>query len=484
MKLDFNIQINQKQGLALTAQVQQAIKLLQMTNHEILEFVEDNFQDNPFIETNEHHDEKIDTASETTVESVDQTFDNTPYKTNETESKLTVENQFETGDPHIKTTRGSASDNDFDSVSLVKNLPKSLYTHCLDFIESLQFQPIQKVVALRILEEIEPTGWISNEILNLHLELRCDARIIENVILKLQDIEPAGLFARNLRECLILQAKDQDVYSAKVAHVLDNLHLIANGKFDLLKRRCNCSDEEIANIFKLIKSFDPKPGLRFDSNSVPIREPDLIVKETDDEWVVELNNSSLPDIKIVKSYASNAKENSTNKKDREFIQNKVSEAKWLVKAIEKRNNTMIKVGSEIVKRQKLFLEKGTPFIRPMVLKDIAEAVGMHESTISRVTTGSLIQTPQGTLELKAFFSVGLVQDNEDGIESATSIKFKIKKLIENEDPSNPVSDDGVVEILAKDGVTLARRTVAKYRKLENIPSSFARKRRNVISGIT
>ena len=129
-----------------------------MTNHEILEFVEDNFQDNPFIETNEHHDEKIDTASETTVESVDQTFDNTPYKTNETESKLTVENQFETGDPHIKTTRGSASDNDFDSVSLVKNLPKSLYTHCLDFIESLQFQPIQKVVALRILEEIEPTG--------------------------------------------------------------------------------------------------------------------------------------------------------------------------------------------------------------------------------------------------------------------------------------------------------------------------------------
>ena len=484
MKLDFNIQINQKQGLALTAQVQQAIKLLQMTNHEILEFVEDNFQDNPFIETNEHHDEKIDTASETTVESVDQTFDNTPYKTNETESKLTVENQFETGDPHIKTTRGSASDNDFDSVSLVKNLPKSLYTHCLDFIESLQFQPIQKVVALRILEEIEPTGWISNEILNLHLELRCDARIIENVILKLQDIEPAGLFARNLRECLILQAKDQDVYSAKVAHVLDNLHLIANGKFDLLKRRCNCSDEEIANIFKLIKSFDPKPGLRFDSNSVPIREPDLIVKETDDEWVVELNNSSLPDIKIVKSYASNAKENSKNKKDREFIQNKVSEAKWLVKAIEKRNNTMIKVGSEIVKRQKLFLEKGTPFIRPMVLKDIAEAVGMHESTISRVTTGSLIQTPQGTLELKAFFSVGLVQDNEDGIESATSIKFKIKKLIENEDPSNPVSDDGVVEILAKDGVTLARRTVAKYRKLENIPSSFARKRRNVISGIT
>ena len=143
---------------------------------------------------------------------------------------------------------------------------------------------------------------------------------------------------------------------------------------------------------------------------------------------------------------------------------------------------MIKVGSEIVKRQKLFLEKGTQYIKPMVLKDIAEAVGMHESTISRVTTGSLIQTPQGTLELKAFFSVGLQQDNDDGATSATSIKFKIKKLIEAESPSNPVSDDAIVEILSKDGIVLARRTVAKYRKMENIPSSFARKRRNVIAG--
>ena len=170
------------------------------------------------------------------------------------------------------------------------------------------------------------------------------------------------------------------------------------------------------------------------------------------------------------------------KKDKEFIQNKISEAKWLTKAIEKRNDTMIKVGSQIVKRQKLFLEKGAQYIKPMVLKDIAGAVGMHESTISRVTTGSLIQTPQGTLELKAFFSVGLLQDNDDGATSAASIKFKIKKLIEGEKASNPVSDDAIVEILSKEGIVLARRTVAKYRKMENVPSSFARKRRNVIAG--
>ena len=162
----------------------------------------------------------------------------------------------------------------------------------------------------------------------------------------------------------------------------------------------------------------------------------------------------------------------------------MGEAKWLTKAIEKRNDTMIRVGSEIVKRQLDFLEYGIQKIKPMILKDIAEAVGMHESTISRVTTGSLIQTPQGTLELKAFFSVGLQQDNEEGVASATSIKYKFKKLIETEEPHNPISDDGIVEKLSSDGIILARRTVAKYRKLENIPSSFARKRRNVITGVT
>ena len=171
------------------------------------------------------------------------------------------------------------------------------------------------------------------------------------------------------------------------------------------------------------------------------------------------------------------------KEHRDFIREKVGEAKWLAKAIEKRNDTMLKVGSEIIKRQTEFLEKGAQYIQPMVLKDIADAVGMHESTISRVTTGSLIQTPRGTMELKAFFSVGIQQEGATESASATSIKFKIKKLIDQEDPNSPVSDDLIVSTLSKDGIAVARRTVAKYRKMENIPSSFARKRRNVLAGV-
>ena len=258
---------------------------------------------------------------------------------------------------------------------------------------------------------------------------------------------------------------------------------MATGKFDLLKRRSGCSDEEIAKVFKVIRSFDPKPGLKFEHFGAPIREPDLNVRELENGWTIELNNSTLPDIKIDKVYAQNLRKKINNKKDQIFIKEKVNEAKWLEKAIEKRNETMLKVGTEIIKRQTDFLEKGAQYIQPMVLKDIADAVNMHESTISRVTTGSLIQTPRGTMELKAFFSVGIEQDGGSESASATSIKYKIKKLIEQEDPNSPISDDLIVATLANDGISVARRTVAKYRKIDNIPSSFARKRQNVLAGL-
>ena len=412
---------------------------------------------------------------------LDKSFQEDPYKKQDTESKITIENQFETGEGYIPRSTVAKADSDFDTVNLIRAYDKSLYSHCLEFVSTLKISPAERIIALKLVDELEPTGWISQDLSLIPEELNCDLDLVTAVLHQLQEIEPAGLFSRNLKECLTLQAKEADVFNSNLAAVLDNLHLIANGKFDLLKRRSGCADAEISEIFKIIKSFNPKPGLKFEMDDIPIREPDLSVKATADGWIVELNNSTLPSVKIEKEYAQVVRKKVVEKKDREFIQEKISEAKWLAKAIEKRNDTMIKVGSEIVKRQQAFLERGLSYIKPMVLKDIAEAVDMHESTISRVTTGSLMQTPQGTLELKAFFSVGLHQEDQESA-SATSIKYKIKKLIEAEDASNPVSDDAIVEILSKEGVSLARRTVAKYRKIENIPSSFARKRRNVIAG--
>ena len=485
MKLDFNIQINQKQGIALTAQVQQAIKLLHMTNQEIQEFVQNDFQDNPFIEVTElsKSDAKSKVESRQTKD-LDKAFKDTPHKSQDAQSKVTIENQFETGEGYIPRSTVSKAQTDFDIVNLVRAEEKSLYGHCLEYIYSINLKQDEKVIALRLLDELEPTGWITDNLSTIASELKCDYLVIESILKKLQEIEPAGLFARNLRECLILQAKETHLYNDTMASVLNNLHLIASGKFDLIKRRSGCTDKEISDIFKTIKSFNPKPGLKFEGHIVPIREPDLSVRRTEDGWLVELNNSTLPEIKVEKKYANDLKNRVKDPKEKEFIKEKVSEARWLTKAIEKRNDTMIKVGSEIVKRQLDYMENGIQHIKPMILKDIAEAVGMHESTISRVTTGSMMQTPQGTLELKAFFSVGLQQEHDSEMASATSIKYKIKKLIETEKPNNPISDDGLVEKLSLDGIILARRTVAKYRKMENIPSSFARKRRNVISGAT
>lgn len=433
MKLDFNLQISQKQGLALTAQVQQAIKLLQMTNMEICEFVEEQFQDNPFVEeTNFTERTKLDDPANKTSKELDKSLEENPYKTSTEQSKVSQENQFETGEAYTPRSTVAKEASDFDAINLVAAGKKSLYAHCLEFCESLQLSPSENLVAQKLIEELEPTGWISTELKAIAEELSVEDTLVSEVLLRLQDIEPAGLFARTLKECLTLQAIDREIYCDTMQAILDNLHLIGSGKFDLLKRRSGCSDAEIAKFFQKIKSLDPKPGLQFDASSAPIREPDLRVKETQDGWAVELNNSTLPDVKISKDFAKELTKKVNEKAEREFIREKITEAKWLQNAINKRNETMLKVGSEIIKRQTEFLEKGAQYIQPMILNDIAEAVGMHESTISRVTTGSLIQTPRGTLELKAFFSVGIKQGVDADTTSAASVRYRIKKLIEQE----------------------------------------------------
>ncbi len=483
MKLDFNLQITQKQGLTLTAQVQQAIKLLQMTNLEICEFVDEQFQDNPFVEEHAFSDTVAKTKPVNSKNNeIDKTLEQTPYGNTENVNTVSKENQFETGEAYKPQSTVRKESSDFDAVTLIADNKKSLYAHCLEFCGNLALDPEEQIIAQKLIEELDITGWITTEIDLIASALNSELKTVQRVLSKLQEIEPAGLFSRSLKECLTLQAVDKNILCGTMKSVLENLHLVGSGKFDLLRQRSGCSVDELSSIFKKIKSLDPKPGLQFDSSDAVIREPDLHVKETVDGWTVELNNSTLPNVQISKEYAKKVTQQVTEKSEREFIREKITEAKWLQNAINKRNETMLKVGSEIIKRQTAFLEKGAEYIKPMILNDIAAAVGMHESTISRVTTGSLIQTPRGTLELKAFFSVGIKQNSNSEVASAASLKYQIRKLIEDEDPNAPISDDLIVETLSRNNIQIARRTVAKYRKLENIPSSFARKRRNVISG--
>ena len=486
MKLDFSINMGQRQGLTLTAQVQQAIKLLQMTNLEVNEYIEENFAVNPFVELNDKiAREKNTSASDARAETLStaKALEDTPFGTEKQKTKTEIENQFETGDSFKTKSTVSKEQSDFDPVQLLKSHDKSLYVHCGDYIESLGFTQQEQIVAYKFLEELEPTGWVDVTAKNVAIQTLVDLNVVEDVLDTLQMIEPAGLFARTLAECLKLQAKDKALLDEMLESILDNLHLLGSGKFDLLKRRCGCNDEELAEKLRVIKSFDPKPGLQFSSEAINIREPDLKITKKDDGWLVTLNKSTLPSVIIDKTYAKTVRKSKMDAEQKEFIKEKIAEANWLKNALQKRNDTMLRVGAEIAKRQTAFLEKGPSYIQPMILRDVAEAVDMHESTISRVTTGSLMETPQGTLELKSFFSVSLQLNDDQSSQSSAAVKFKIRKLIENEQPQSPISDDEIVETLKSSGINVARRTVAKYRKVQNIPASFMRKRQNTLSGM-
>ena len=410
-------------------------------------------------------------------------IESTPFAAEPSKPKTEVENQFETGESYTPKSTVAKEQNDFDPIQLLKSQDKSLYVHCSDFISQLDFTPQEQLIAFRLVEELEPTGWIDINLGDIAKIFDADLETVNGVLTCLQNIEPAGLFSRNLSECLMLQAKDKNILSETLTMVLDNLHLLGSGKFDLLKRRCGCSDEILAENLKSIKSLDPKPGLQFSNHEVSIREPDLNVKNQTDGWTVELNRSTLPSVFVNKDYARDVQKRTKDPEQKEFIREKIAEANWLSNALKKRNDTMLKVGTEIVKRQREFLERGASYIRPMVLRDIADAVEMHESTISRVTTGSLMETPQGTLELKSFFSVSLQLNDDKSAQSAASVKFKILKMVEGENPHKPVSDDEIVDRLKVEGINIARRTVAKYRKLQKIPASFMRKRQSTLAGM-
>ena len=486
MKLDFSIGIGQRQGLTLTAQVQQAIKLLQMTNLEVNEYIDENFAVNPFVELTDaiSRDKISDTANtKSDASSTAQSLEEAPFGSEKQKTKTEIENQFETGDSFKTKSTVSKEQTDFDPIQLIKSHDKSLYLHCGDYIERLSLTLQERLVAYKFLEELEPTGWISTTVKDVGDQTLVDTHIVESVLETLQMIEPAGLFSRTLAECLKLQAEDAVLLDDTLESILDNLHLLGGGKFDLLKRRCGCSDEELSKKLKIIKSFNPKPGLQFSSETINIREPDLKIIKNDDGWLVTLNKSTLPSVIIDKTYAKTVRKTKMDTEQKEFIKEKIAEANWLKNALQKRNDTMLRVGAEIAKRQTEFLEKGPNYLQPMILRDVAEAVELHESTISRVTTGSLMETPQGTLELKSFFSVGLQLNDDQSSQSSAAVKFRIKKLIETEKSQNPISDDEIVETLKAGGINVARRTVAKYRKVQNIPASFMRKRQSTLAGM-
>lgn len=439
-----NMQISQRtaqtQGLVMTGHMQQAIALLQLSNTDLQRYIEQEAEENPFIEV---------ASSERALPSL----------------------------PH---SGGKGNDGD-DASGRIADHPLSLYAHVAAQFDLMFNTAHDRHIADRFLEALDENGWLGEPLEEIAFSCALDMDEAEHMLHAVQAVEPTGLFARTLSECLALQAEDLGLMTPIFRAVLNNLPRLAAADLTGLARVCGCSMDDLRTTLKHLRSLNPKPGADFLIGDLIEREPDLIVTRAATGWRVDLNRSTLPAVLVNEASAAAATQ---DKRAREYVGERLGVARWLRRAVEHRNQTALAVGAEIVRRQAAFLEHGPARIAPMTLADVAQAIGVHESTVSRVTTGILMVTPQGTMGLKRFFSTALAGDADgEGGASAAAVRYRIQKMVANEDSANPLSDDAIAQMVSADGPVLARRTVAKYRDMMHIPSSFQRKRQGKLNAM-
>ena len=496
MQLMPSIRAKQKQSLIITPQLQQAIKLLQMTNLEIQAFLEEQALENPFLEMSGDSASSPDTPD--TPDTPDPTANDQVTPSTDSHDQpasladITPENNALADDPTAHSdldNRYSSLDapqkahSDYDNegedrMGRIANPEPGLHAKVISQID-LSIAPEDRAIAYVLTDMLAPTGWLETPLDHISDTTGLPLTRLEAVLASLQSLEPVGVFARNLAECLKIQAIDAGDYDAVMAIILDHLDLLGKGEIGQLSRKADCTQDAILSALRLIRSYNPKPGEAYSNDLPPLGEPDVLVRKTAEGWSVDLNRSTLPTLHIRENYADEvtAKLAHNNKGAEDgFVANAVSSARWLKRALEQRNATTLKICAAIISQQQDFLNYGMEALKPMSLKVIAEAVNMHESTISRVTNGTVINTPRGTFSLKAFFSVSIASDQGEGGMAATAVRTRIRNLIDGENPKKPLSDSDIASEISDQGITLARRTVAKYREMMRIPSSSERRR--------
>ena len=476
MQISQNLKLKQSQSLVMTPQLQQAIKLLQLTNLELTDLVEKELEENPFLENQSSEEEKTVSDEEEITKNIDDSFNNgdsisdEPYNhdyenrwDNDTNVGNSKNHSEEYNDPGTIIERTQS-----DKISLKTIL---LNQAQLEFSDSEE-----KEIAEILIDYVDPSGLITEDILEISSFSGFPLERIENVLCRMQTFEPSGVFARNLKECLIIQLKNIDSYNKTNQTIIENLELLGNGNLKGLQKITGLTEENLRTEIKLIRSLNPKPGTIYDEGGHNIAQPDVIVTKDKDEWNVELNNSTLPKVCVNDSYVKEIEKLECKDSDKKYINESLNSARWLIKAIEQRNITTLKISSEIINQQKDFFEKGKKFLKPMILKDVAKKINMHESTVSRVTSEKLMMTPIGIFEMKIFFSASINSINSGESHSAESVRESLRKIISDEPCESPLSDEMLVSRLKGEGINLARRTVAKYRELLNIPASSVRRK--------
>ena len=499
MAIAARLELRQGQGLVITPQLQQAIKLLQLSNLELESYIEGELEKNPLLARDEPAGEDPPGSETPSVEAdrAEMSFDDAP------DGAAARELDASSTDLHADAAPGDRMSGEapageaggaidwsragkgpgFDGEGELGGTlaaEETLHDHLRAQVAAAAFSAPEQAIAQVLVDGVDEGGYLRDEPFAVAGRLGCDIALVDRVLARCQGFEPVGVFARSVRECLELQLRDRDRFDPAMATLLDHLELLARRDLAALKRLCGVDDEDLRDMIAEVRALTPRPGAAFGSGPVQAVVPDVIVRDDPlGGWRVELNADTLPRVLVDKRYHARIVSSARSDQEKTFVADCHAQASWLVKSLDQRARTILKVSSEIVRQQDSFLAFGVEHLRPLNLKHVADAIGMHESTVSRVTSNKYVATPRGLFELKFFFTTAIAATDGGEAHSAEAVRRRIKTLIEAEDrpgAEGVLSDDRIVEILKETGVDIARRTVAKYREALRIPSSVERKR--------
>jgi RNA polymerase sigma-54 factor len=503
MALSAKMAMRQGQTMVLTPQLLQAIKLLQMPNLELTQFIENELTNNPLLERPEEREElspgRLDdeiaaAAMDAPAEPVDWAGEalETDAAGLAADLGTDVDNAFDSdrAAPALKSTPadglsayswtgvGGGSDvGEAPDLEAYVAETLSLRDHLQRQAAILLADPAVRIIGAALIDALDEAGYFVGSVPEIAERLGASAAIVESVLIRMQALEPTGVFARSLSECLALQLRERDRFDPAMQALVENLPALAKRDFAHLRRVCGVDDEDLSDMIAEIRRLEPKPGRAFGDPPAAPAIPDVHVTAAPNVgWRVELNTGALPRVLVNEVYAAEIRRGAKRDEDRQYVSAQLQAANWLTKSLEQRARTILNVASEIVRRQDSFLVEGVSGLKPLNLKMVGEAIGVHESTVSRATAHKFIQTPRGLFEMKYFFTAAIASSEPGQAHSAEAVRQRIRQMIDDEDPAEVLSDDVIVERLRKADILVARRTVAKYRDSLRIPSSVERRK--------
>jgi RNA polymerase sigma-54 factor len=497
LALSPRLELRQGQSLVITPQLQQAIKLLQLNNVELEAFVEAEMERNPLLQRDER-DADPETETEARAEATDYATDTTPDAVATQEYDSGADDAYQDAAPGERAT-GDAGDQGAqqaggqvdwsragaggsfepdDDMEGRLSRAKTLSEHLHEQLSVTTLNEAERAIASVLIDSADEGGYLRADLYEISERLGCSQGAVERVLTVLHGFEPSGVLARDVRECLALQLKERNRFDPAIAALLDNLDLLARRDMPALRRACGVDDEDLREMIAELRGLTPRPGAAFGGEPSHAVVPDVYVREgLGGLWLVELNTDTLPRVLVDQRYHARISGGARTDQEKTFVSDCMASANWLVKSLDQRAKTILKVASEIVRQQDGFLAFGVEHLRPLNLKTVADAIGMHESTVSRVTSNKYLATPRGVFEMKFFFTSSIQSSSGGEAHSAEAVRHRIRQLIDAEASEAAVhSDDRIVEILKEAGVDIARRTVAKYREAMRIPSSVERRR--------